>query len=97
DERARLDAVISEDEMRRVIHLDELLAADDAFFAATAITDSPFLEGVRYTREMGVTTESLVVRASSGSMRFIRGAHRLDPEHIFGEKPAGEALSAAIR
>lgn len=97
EERSRLEAALSPQELDAVIGLDELLADDDAFFAATAITDSPFLQGVRYTREMGVTTESLVVRASSGSMRFIRGAHRLDPEHIFGEKPARAALSAAIR
>lgn len=96
DERDRLRDEVG-DAIQDVLGLDDLLAADDAFFAATAITDGPFLQGVRYTREMGVTTESLVIRASSGSLRFIRGAHRLDPEHIFGSSPAREALTAAIQ
>lgn len=70
--------------LHAVLELDDLIASDDAFFAATAITGSPFLQGVRYEDGLGVSTESLVIRASSGSIRHIRGMHRLNRDHIFG-------------
>jgi fructose-1,6-bisphosphatase II len=84
-ERTRLERELpSGEDLRRILDLDDLIAHPDAFFAATAITGSPFLEGVRYDRGVGVTTESLAIRAASGSIRHIRGTHRLDPRHIFG-------------
>ena len=79
------DALLDE-----VLGVDDLVRADDAFFAATAITGSPFLQGVRYERGLGVSTESLVIRAASGSIRHIRGMHRLNSEHIFGRGDGGE-------
>jgi fructose-1,6-bisphosphatase II len=84
EERARLGVEVEPEELERVLDVDALVAGDDAFFAATAITGGVFLEGVRYDRGLGVTTESLVIRARSGSVRRVRGTHRLDPEHIFG-------------
>ncbi|HSM04334.1 MAG TPA: class II fructose-bisphosphatase [Longimicrobiales bacterium] len=79
-----------------VLGLDDLVAGEDAFFSVTAVTDSPFLEGVRYdTRHSGVTTESLTIRAGSGSVRYVRGIHQLDPEHIFGDRDPGDAVEAA--
>ncbi|TVP78808.1 MAG: class II fructose-bisphosphatase [Gemmatimonadales bacterium] len=84
EERERLSRSVPASELDRVLHLADLVQGEDAFFAATAITDSPFLEGVRYRSGLGVTTESLVIRARSGSIRHIRGVHRLDAEHIFG-------------
>lgn len=95
DERAALAAECSTAEVGRVLDLDDLAAGDDAFFSATAVTDSPFLEGVRYdTRHGGITTESLVIRAGSGSVRYVRGVHRLDPEHIFGARDSAEVIRA---
>jgi fructose-1,6-bisphosphatase II len=80
----------------QVLDVDDLVRSADAFFAATAITGSPFLQGVRYEREVGVTTESLVIRASSGSIRHIRGTHRLNSEHIFGAGTGGGDLSRVV-
>jgi fructose-1,6-bisphosphatase II len=83
-------------EVDQVLGLDDLVAGEDAFFSVTAVTDSPFLEGVRYdTRHNGVTTESLTIRAGSGSVRYVRGIHQLDPEHIFGDRDPGDAVEAA--
>ncbi len=76
-ERERLRAELPPGEMGRVLGLDDLVASDDAFFAATAITDSPFLRGIRFSGESTITTESLVIRAASGSLRFVRGVHRV--------------------
>lgn len=84
-EHDRMAAELSTGELERVLGLDDLVMGDDAFFSATAITDSPFLEGVRYQSGLGVTTESLVIRARSGSIRHVRGTHRLNAQHIFGE------------
>ncbi|BHH85607.1 class II fructose-bisphosphatase [Desulforhopalus sp. 52FAK] len=69
----------------KVLELDDLIRSDDAFFAATGITPGPFLEGVHFDRAGGVTTHSVVIRAISGSVRYIQGIHQLNPEHVFGE------------
>jgi fructose-1,6-bisphosphatase II len=56
---------------------DDLVASDDIFFAATAITGGEFLEGVRYTGPL-VHTDSLALRGLSGTVRRIRSSHRLE-------------------
>jgi len=90
DERARLEGELPEGGLDAVLELDDLIRSEDAFFAATAITGSPFLQGVRYEDGLGVSTESLVIRASSGSIRHIRGMHRLNHDHIFGSADPGQ-------
>ena len=55
---------------------DDLVASDDAFFAATGITNGELLAGVRY-RAGGATTHSLVMRARSGTVRNIYSEHQL--------------------
>ncbi len=92
DEREALEAEVGREGISRILDLDDLMGGGDGFFAATAITGSPFLKGVRYERALGVTTESLVIRAGSGSVRHIRGSHRLDPEHIFGPDRTAEVV-----
>ncbi|MDH2903434.1 MAG: class II fructose-bisphosphatase [Actinomycetota bacterium] len=61
----------------RVLRTDDLVASDNCFFSATAITDGDFLRGVRFT-EFGATTQSLVVRSRSGTVRTIETFHRHD-------------------
>ncbi len=70
----------------KVLDLDTLIQSKDAFFAATGITGGTFLEEVHYDRVGGVTTHSIVIRALSGSIRYIRGIHQLNPEHVFGAR-----------
>lgn len=55
----------------------DLCKSEDVFLAATGITDGALLRGVKFDRE-GVTTESLVMRARSGTIRYVRAIHRLD-------------------
>ena len=64
-------------DFERVLHTDDLVASDNCFFSATAITDGDFLRGVRFT-EFGATTQSLVVRSRSGTVRTIETFHRHD-------------------
>ncbi|GAA1476508.1 class II fructose-bisphosphatase [Nocardioides aestuarii] len=59
-----------------VLSTDDLVRGDDAFFVATGITDGELMQGVRY-RAGGCTTESLVMRARSGTIRLISSEHQL--------------------
>ncbi|GAB2975436.1 class II fructose-bisphosphatase [Nocardioides montaniterrae] len=59
-----------------VLHTDDLVTGDDAFFVATGITDGELMKGVRY-RSGGATTDSLVMRSRSGTVRRITSEHRL--------------------
>lgn len=93
-EKERLEAEVG-DALYEVLHLDDLVTSDDAFFAATAITSSPFLEGIHFDRTGGITSHSIAIRALTGSIRFIKGIHQLRPEHIFGRHGTEVAVSAA--
>ncbi len=64
-------------DFKRVLSTDDLVASDNCYFSATAITDGDFLRGVRFT-EFGATTQSLVVRSRSGTVRTIETFHRHD-------------------
>ncbi len=59
-----------------VLHTEDLVAGDDCFFVATGITDGELMKGVRY-RAGGATTDSLVMRGRSGTVRRITSEHRL--------------------
>ena len=58
------------------IYLRDDLVKGDCIFAATGVTSGSLLDGVKYTRDGKMTTESVVMRASSGTVRWIRGEHR---------------------
>jgi fructose-1,6-bisphosphatase II len=59
-----------------VLSTDDLVKGDDAFFVATGITDGELMRGVRY-RAGSITTDSLVMRARSGTIRSITSEHKL--------------------
>lgn len=61
----------------KVLTTDDLVASDNCFFSLTAITDGDFLRGVRF-HDFGATTQSLVVRSRSGTVRTIETFHRHD-------------------
>lgn len=61
----------------QVLTMDDLVASDDVFFAATGITDGGLLDGVKYDRH-GAHTDSLVIRGITGTIRQIRATHRLE-------------------
>jgi len=60
-----------------ILSIDDLVKSDDVFFAATGITSGELLRGVRYT-ETGAITESVVMRARTGTIRYIRAVHHRD-------------------
>ena len=61
----------------KVLKTDDLVASDNCYFSATAITDGDILRGVRF-HDFGATTQSLVVRSKSGTVRTIETFHRHD-------------------
>jgi fructose-1,6-bisphosphatase II len=54
----------------RVLHTDDLVAGDDVFVSATGVTNGPLLRGVVYTQG-GATTDSIVMRSRSGTVRRV--------------------------
>lgn len=63
-------------DVSRVLRMEDLVTGDDAIFAATGVTDGELLRGVQFKGSIG-TTHSLVMRAKSGTVRFIDGRHSL--------------------
>jgi fructose-1,6-bisphosphatase II len=76
DDDERRKALDAGHDLTRVLHTDDLVSGDNAFFCATGITDGDLLRGVRY-RAGGCTTQSIVMRSKSGTVRMIDGFHRL--------------------
>jgi fructose-1,6-bisphosphatase II len=62
-------------DLERILTTEDLVGGDDVFFAATGITDGDLLRGVRY-RGDGATTETLVMRSKSGTIRTIQSNHK---------------------
>jgi fructose-1,6-bisphosphatase II / sedoheptulose-1,7-bisphosphatase len=75
DEKARARKWGIEDLDR--IYLLEDLAKGDCIFAATGVTDGSLLHGVKHRRGGTMTTESVVMRASTGTLRWVRAEHRI--------------------
>ncbi|TRM10793.1 class II fructose-bisphosphatase [Lentibacillus cibarius] len=63
-------------DLEKVYYMDDFCSGDDAIFAATGVTDGELLQGVQFKGEK-VTTQSVVMRAKSGTVRFIDGNHSL--------------------
>ena len=64
-------------DLDRIYHLEEL-ASGDVIFAATGVTDGTLLKGVKRRRDC-ITTESVVMRASTGTVRWVKGEHHREP------------------
>ena len=77
DEKARARKWgIPDEDFGRIYKLEEL-AKGDCIFAATGVTGGSLLDGVKRLRGGKMTTESVVMRASSGTVRWIKGEHRI--------------------
>jgi fructose-1,6-bisphosphatase II len=74
DDSERQAAIDAGYDLAEVLDTDRLVSGDDVFFSATGVTDGDMLAGVRFTAE-GATTESLVMRSRSGTVRRISATH----------------------
>ena len=61
----------------KILTMDDLVSSEDVFFTATGITDGELLKGVRYFGD-SATTDSLVVRGMTGTVRQIAATHQID-------------------
>ncbi|GAA3493588.1 class II fructose-bisphosphatase [Streptomyces prasinosporus] len=76
DDEERQRAVDAGHDLDRVLTTDDLVSGENVFFVATGITDGELLRGVRYRSETA-TTDSIVMRSRSGTVRRIDSEHRL--------------------
>jgi len=65
-------------DLKRIYHLTDL-ASGDVIFSATGVTDGWMLAGVKRS-QTHITTESVVMRSATGTVRWIRGQHRRTPD-----------------
>jgi fructose-1,6-bisphosphatase II len=75
DDDERRAAVEAGYDLDEVLNADRLVAGSDVFFAATGVTDGDLLQGVRYLDDGHATTESLVMRSRSGTVRTVQARH----------------------
>lgn len=64
------------DDLNQVYYMDDFCPGDDAIFAATGVTDGELLKGVQF-KGSGASTQSVVMRTKSGTVRFVDGMHSL--------------------
>ncbi|MFF0010250.1 class II fructose-bisphosphatase [Streptomyces sp. NPDC005374] len=76
DDEERARAIDAGHDLDRVLTTDDLVSGENVFFVATGITDGELLRGVRYRSETA-TTDSIVMRSKSGTVRRIDSEHRL--------------------
>ncbi|AJE42301.1 MULTISPECIES: class II fructose-bisphosphatase [Streptomyces] len=76
DDEERQRALDAGHDLDRVLSTDDLVSGENVFFVATGITDGELLRGVRYRSETA-TTDSIVMRSKSGTVRRIDSVHRL--------------------
>ena len=69
-------------DIEKVLCIDDLAKGDDLFFAATGITEGDLLQGVRHTAHNKATTQSVVMRGKTGTIRFVDAIHNLDKNDI---------------
>jgi fructose-1,6-bisphosphatase II len=76
DDEERQRAIDAGHDLDRVLTTEDLVTGENVFFVATGITDGELLRGVRYRSETA-TTDSIVMRSKSGTVRRIDSVHRL--------------------
>lgn len=75
DEAERQAALAAGYDLQRVLSAADLVKGDDIFFSATGVTDGDVLQGVRYHGAGSASTESLVMRSRSGTVRRVMARH----------------------
>lgn len=82
---AERDAAIAAGyDLSQILTLEDLIATDNCFFAATGITDGELLKGVHFDRH-GCSTQSLLMRSRSGTVRLVNARHRLEKLTLLGD------------
>jgi fructose-1,6-bisphosphatase II len=75
DDDERKTAIDAGYDLDEVLDVDRLVSGNDVFFAATGVTDGELLQGVRYPATGQASTESLVTRSRSSTVRTVQARH----------------------
>jgi fructose-1,6-bisphosphatase II len=67
-------------DLNQVLTTNDLVSGNDVFFAATGITDGELLQGVRFSPK-GITSNSIVMRSRSQTIRLIESEHPVERDH----------------
>ncbi|MDZ5782744.1 class II fructose-bisphosphatase [Marinococcus luteus] len=70
------------DDVNRPLLMSDLVGGEDCIFAATGVTEGELLKGVNF-KSSKATTQSLVMRAKSGTVRFVDGKHNVQKKPDF--------------
>ena len=76
DDDERQKAIDRGYDLDQILHTEDLVSGENVFFCATGVTDGDLLKGVHYYGG-GCTTQSIVMRSKSGTVRMIEAYHRL--------------------
>ncbi|WP_280268508.1 class II fructose-bisphosphatase [Nocardia wallacei] len=76
DDEERQKAIDAGHDLDRILSTEDLVSGENVFFCATGVTDGDLLRGVRYFGG-GASTQSIVMRSKSGTVRMIDAYHRL--------------------
>ena len=77
NEKEREAALAAGVDQDKVYYTDDLVNSQDVFFAATGVSTGELLKGVRYFSS-GAATQSLAMRSSSGTIRWVDSIHNFD-------------------
>lgn len=88
-EKKELIEKVGEEELKKVYTAEDLARGNNLVFAATGVTDGDLLRGVRYYGNYA-TTNSIVMRARTGTVRRIETTHNLDKKTIRSKRRAAE-------
>jgi fructose-1,6-bisphosphatase II len=75
--------------IQAIHYSEEIVTGDSAIFCATGVTDSPLLPGVKLIGKTAVT-HSILMRARSRTVRYIRATHNLDHKTIHLRSEQGD-------
>jgi fructose-1,6-bisphosphatase II len=78
EERERAQAANLD--LNQILTTNDLVSGNDVFFAATGITDGELLQGVRFSPK-GITSNSIVMRSRSQTIRLIESEHPVERDH----------------
>ncbi|MDY2670819.1 MAG: class II fructose-bisphosphatase [Anaerovoracaceae bacterium] len=67
-----------------VLTTDDLAKGDDVLFIATGVSDGDLLKGVRFMGNNKASTETVVMRSTSGTIRFIKAIHDMNKKPAYG-------------
>ncbi|WP_068780400.1 class II fructose-bisphosphatase [Paenibacillus sp. GM2] len=70
------------DDPLRVLHMEDMVGTGDVIFAATGVSTGEFLTGVRFIGNDRAETHSVIMRAQSRTIRYIRSIHYLPSKGI---------------